>query len=57
MFDLITSHVFRKTVATMLDQTGVTDRAVADQFGHARVSLTKDVHLGRHAVSDVAAAR
>lgn len=50
-FDWVTTHVFRKTVATMLDEAGVGDRIVADQLGHARVSLTKDVYLGRHAVS------
>jgi hypothetical protein len=42
-----TSHVFRKTVATRLDDAGFTPRQVADQFGHANPSMTLDVYFGR----------
>jgi integrase len=45
----ITSHVFRKTTATILDNDGQTARQIADQLGHARVSMTQDAYLGRRA--------
>ena len=37
----ITSHNFRKTPATILDEAGLSARAVADQEGHARPSMTQ----------------
>ena len=43
------SHTFRKTVATLLDDSGASARMVADQLGHSRVSMTQDVYLGRKA--------
>jgi integrase len=46
-FDWVTSHVFRKTVATILDESGHTARAVADQLGHSKPSMTQDVYMGR----------
>ena len=54
-FAWVTSHVFRKTAATILDEAGLSARTVADQLGHARPSLTQDVYLGRKAVSRDAA--
>ena len=45
----ITSHSFRKTNATILDDAGLSTRQIADQLGHARPSLTMDVYLGRGA--------
>ena len=33
----VTSHVFRKTTATLLDDAGLSARAIADQLGHAQV--------------------
>lgn len=51
----VTSHVFRKTVATRLDEAGFTPRQVADQLGHANPSMTLDVYFGRHVVSAAAA--
>lgn len=51
----VTSHVFRKTVATRLDESGFTPRQVADQLGHANPSMTLDVYFGRHVVSAAAA--
>jgi integrase len=47
----ITSHSFRKTVATMLDDAGLSPRVVADQLGHARPSMTQDVYMGRGMVN------
>lgn len=55
-FGWITSHNFRKTVATILDEAGLSAREIADQLGHAKVSMTQDVYLGRHAVGEAAAA-
>ncbi|MDQ6851585.1 MAG: tyrosine-type recombinase/integrase [Actinomycetota bacterium] len=51
----VTSHVFRKTVATRLDEAGFTARQVADQLGHANPSMTLDVYFGRQVVSAAAA--
>jgi integrase len=51
----VTSHVFRKTVATRLDEAGLTARQIADHLGHNRPSLTQDVYLGRGLASPEAA--
>ncbi len=51
----VTSHVFRKTAATMLDEAGLSARAVADQLGHSRPSMTQDVYMGRKVASPAAA--
>lgn len=51
----ITSHVLRKTTATMLDHAGLSARSIADQLGHANPSLTQDVYLGRQVASTGAA--
>ena len=51
----VTSHTFRKTVATLMDQAGLSSRATADQLGHANPSLTQDVYYGRH-IPDTGAA-
>ncbi len=50
-FAWVTSHVFRKTAATVLDEAGLSARKVADQLGHARPSMTQDVYLGRKVAS------
>jgi integrase len=42
-FSWVTSHVFRKTVATRLDEAGLSAWQIADQLGHAHPSLTQDV--------------
>ena len=47
----VTAHSFRKTLATILDEAGLSSRLVADQMGHARPSMTQDVYLGRKLVS------
>ena len=44
-----------KTVATRLDEAGLTPRQVADQLGHANPSMTLDVYFGRQVVSAEAA--
>ena len=46
----ITSHSFRKTAATILDEAALPARLVADQLGHRRPSMTQDVYMGRRAV-------
>jgi integrase len=51
----ITSHSFRKTAATILDDAALSARLVADQLGHSRPSMTQDVYLGRRAVDSQAA--
>jgi hypothetical protein len=50
-FGWVTSHTFRKTAATLLNDGGLTVREVADQFGHKRVSITQDTYFGRAAAS------
>ena len=55
-FEWITYHTLRKTVATRLDEAGLTPREVADQLGHANPSMTLDVYFGRQVVSAKAAA-
>ena len=49
-FTWVTSHNFRKTTATLLDQAGLSARVIADQLGHARPSMTQDVYMGRKLV-------
>jgi integrase len=49
-YEWVVPHVYRKTVATMLDQGGLSARMIADQLGHARISMTQDVYMGRRAV-------
>jgi integrase len=43
----ITSHTFRRTVATLMDKAGLSARAAADQLGHVKVSMTQDQYYGR----------
>lgn len=54
-FGWVTSHVFRKTVATRLDDAGLSARAIADHLGHAKPSMTQDVYMGRSVASAEAA--
>jgi len=55
-YEWVTSHVFRKTVATRLEEAGYTPRQVADHLGHANPSMTLDVYFGRSvALADAAA--
>ena len=52
----ITSHTFRRTVGTLMDQAGLSARAAADQLGHAKVSMTQDRYFGRKVRATGAAA-
>lgn len=51
----MTTHVWRKTAATILDEAGLSARAIADQMGHAQISMTQNVYLGRGGMTPVAA--
>jgi integrase len=55
-YEWLTSHAYRRGVATLLDSGGATARAVADQLGHAQVSMTQDRYLTRKASNDQAVA-
>ena len=54
-FAWVVPHTYRKTVATFLDDSGLSALTVADQWGHARSSMTQDVYMGRKAVNRAAA--
>jgi integrase len=54
-FDWVSSHTFRKTVATRLDDAGLSARQIADHLGHAQPSMTQDVYLGRRVANSDAA--
>jgi integrase len=43
----VTSLTFRKTVATRLDEAGLSARQIADHLGHETPSTTQDVYMGR----------
>jgi integrase len=43
----VTSHSFRKTVATLIDDAGLSARIGADHLGHANVSMTQDRYMAR----------
>jgi integrase len=57
----VTSHSFRKSVATLIDDAGLSARIGADQLGHAKlghakVSMTQDRDMRRGKVhAEVAA--
>jgi integrase len=54
-FGWLTSHVFRQTVITILDEAGLSTRTVADQVGHSQISQTQS-YMARRVASDAAAA-
>src|SRR6476661_5112724 len=43
----MTTHSFRKSVATMIDDRGLSARIGADQPGHARPSMPQDRYMAR----------
>ena len=43
----VTSHSFRKTVATLIDDAGLSARIGADHLGHAKLSMTQDRYMSR----------
>lgn len=47
----VTSHVYRKTVATLMDNAGLSARQAADQLGHSKISMTQDFYFGRKVAS------
>ncbi len=55
-FDWVTSHVFRKTCATLLDEAGLSAREIADVLEHDDPALTMRVYMGRGVVSERSAA-
>ena len=54
-FSWVSSHTFRKTVATRLDEAGLSARSIADHLGHAAPSMTQDVYMGRRLANSDAA--
>ncbi|MBF4590760.1 site-specific integrase [Curtobacterium sp. VKM Ac-1395] len=48
-------HAFRKTVATLLDGSGLSARDVAEYLGHKNPSMTQDRYMGRNTGSERAA--
>ena len=43
----VTTHSFRKTVATLIDDEGLSARIGADHLGHSNVSMTQDRYMAR----------
>lgn len=43
----VTSHSFRKTLADLLDDAGMSARIGADHLGHSKVSMTQDKYMTR----------
>ena len=43
----VSSHSFRKTVATLYDDEGLSARIGADRLGHAKVAMTQDRYMSR----------
>ena len=41
------SHSFGKTVATLIDDEGLSARIGADHLGHSRISMTQDKYMAR----------
>jgi integrase len=54
-FPDLTSHSFRKGIASALDAAGLSAREIADHLGHANPSLTQDVYMTKNAGSVKAA--
>lgn len=42
-----TTHSFRKSVATLIDDEGLSARIGADHLGHTRISMTQDKYMAR----------
>jgi integrase len=51
----VTTHTFRRTVATRLDDAGLSARQIADHLGHSKPSMTMDTYMGRTVASAQAA--
>ncbi|MGW9020177.1 site-specific integrase [Leucobacter chromiiresistens] len=46
-FPELSTHSFRKTVATMLDSAGLSARDIAEYLGHANPSITQDTYMAK----------
>lgn len=55
-FPSVTTHSFRKTVATALDRAGLSARDIAEYLGHENPSVTQDVYMAKRSDSTRAAA-
>ena len=51
----LTSHVFRKTVATLLKGEGIDTRVIADALGHSQVAVTERTYFGKSAANPIIA--
>jgi integrase len=51
----LSSHVCRRTVATLMHDAGIDDRSIADQLGHRSTTVTNDRYLVTRAVRTGAA--
>ncbi|MEV1114155.1 site-specific integrase [Actinosynnema sp. NPDC049800] len=54
-YEWVTFRTFRRTVATLLDEAGLTARQIADLLGHSRPSMMQDVYMGRRSPGRAAA--
>jgi integrase len=43
----VATHSFRKTVATLIDEQGLSARIGADHLGRTRISMTQDKYMAR----------
>ncbi len=43
----MTTHSFRKSLATLIDDEGLSARIGADHLGHINVSMTQDKYMSR----------
>jgi integrase len=50
-----TTHSFRKSVATLIDDEGLAARLGADHLGHTRISMTQDKYTARGRVHNAVA--
>jgi integrase len=55
-YEWVTSHVFRKTVTTVLDEAGLPTTAIADQLGNTPAVVEKHYRAKRIANPEAAAA-
>jgi integrase len=52
----VTTHSLRKTVATLIDDEGLSARIGADDLGDSKVSMTQDRYMSGGRVHSVVAA-
>lgn len=43
----VTTHSFRKSLATLIDDEGLSARIGADHLGHTNISMTQDKYMSR----------